>query len=230
MRIDKLLADLKYGSRSQIKNLIKQKRILVDGNAVVSPNVNVNPTVSKISFDGKDIYYQKDVYLAINKPVGYLSANKDKLHPVVIDLVGEPFSRFNLKIAGRLDLDTEGLMILTTDGDFIHNLCHPTKSVAKTYEVCLDKPLEANDINALKSGIIVKDAKNSEYQAIALEIDILAHAIKIVVDEGKFHQVKRMFSKLGYRVLNLKRVQIGKLILKDQKPGSYWPIKKEDVL
>lgn len=230
MRIDKLLADLKYGTRSQIKNLIRQKRILVDGHLVVDPSLNIDPTINKISFDGNEIYYQKNIYLAVNKPLGYLSANKDKLHPVITDLIDEPFNRFDLKIAGRLDLDSEGLMILTNDGDFVHSLCHPNKNIEKTYEVCLDKPLETADINTLKNGIIIKDAKKEEYQATALEVNILPHAIKIVIDEGKFHQVKRMFAKVGYQVLSLKRVQIGKLRLKDEKLGSFWQIKKEDVI
>ena len=227
MRIDKFLSNLKYGTRKEIKSLLKTQEVSINENRVTDPAASMNPLTDIVYIDGTKVFYKEHIHLMVYKPIGYLSANHDTMHSVVTSLIHEPFDRFDFSIAGRLDLDAEGLLILTTDGNFAHQIMHPKKHIEKTYEVMLDKPFVHQ--NTLLKGIIVKDAYNDEYFAKALEIKKNKEYVTIIIDEGKFHQVKRMFQAVGYEVLRLKRTRIGNLELKDLKPGEYIEFERNDL-
>ncbi len=226
MRIDKLLSQLKYTTRRSANLFLKTHVVLYEQMRILDVKKNVDPT-KKIIIDEKPIYYKEHIHLMINKPKGYVCAKKDNLYPTVLELLKEPYHRFDFHIAGRLDVDTTGLLILSTDGQFIHALTHPKKHVAKTYVATLDqKPL---DLSKLLEGVHIKDDKNNLYLAKALNINIVNNEVTITIDEGKFHQVKRMFLALGYKVIQLKRIKIGNLLLNELKPGTYQEIRKEDI-
>ncbi len=227
MRIDKFLSNLKYGSRSQIKDFLSQHQVILEGIRILSIKFDVDPNQDIIFLDEIPIFYKYPIYLAINKPVGYLSANRDPFYPCVVDLLKEPYHRFDYAIAGRLDIDSEGLLILTTDGSFAHQITLPKSHVPKTYEVLLNRDFDQH--LALREGVTVKDGRNQEYVAQALSISSKLNQAWITIDEGKFHQVKRMFEAVGYLVLKLKRIQIGNLKLNDLPYGEYQEFRKEEL-
>ncbi|VEU83191.1 pseudouridine synthase [Acholeplasma hippikon] len=228
MRLDKLLSNLKYGSRKEIKELINGKSVLVNGLLVKDADIQIDPKYDKISINGKEVFYKELIILALYKPVGYLSANTDRMHPVLFDLINEPYSRFELKMAGRLDLDAEGLMLLTTDGELVHRLTNPKHHVDKLYEVTLDKVFNEESKIKLLNGVELIDTDNSSYIAVAKSLEFDGNIASIVIDEGKFHQVKKMFKSVEFEVTRLVRKQIGNLKL-DLNPGEYKEVTIEDI-
>ncbi len=227
MRIDKFLGNLKYGSRSEVKRLIKNKHVMIDGLQVTRPEHTLDPLKETVTIDGLSVFYQDPVHIALYKPKGFLSAHHDPMHPVALSWIQEPYSRFDLSIAGRLDLDAEGLLILTTDGDLLHQITHPNHHLPKTYEVTLNKPLMHSE--SLLTGVTIHDGHGNPYLAKALSVEHQGIHVKIAIDEGKFHQVKRMFKAVGYEVENLKRISIGSLTLGDLQPGEYRLFRKEEL-
>jgi 16S rRNA pseudouridine516 synthase len=163
----------------------------------------------------------------LHKPKGYVSATKDNVHPSLLTLVKDPYDRFDLRIAGRLDVDTTGLIILSTEGDFIHELTHPQKHMRKTYVATLDK--KPYNISVLLKGVVIKDDKNNPYVAKALDLSIDQYQVTMTIDSGKYHQVKRMFKAVGYNVIQLKRISIGNLKLDSLDEGEYREIRKEEI-
>lgn len=229
MRIDKFLSNLKYGSRKEIKNLIKDEQVLCNDEIVLKENQIVNSNVDIIKVNNEIVFYKEEINLAINKPVGYLSANKDNMHKVVFELIKEPYQRFDLKIAGRLDLESSGLLILTTSGSLAHLITSPNSKLPKEYLATLKDV--AKNLDILLEGLMIKDGNNNDYLARALFVEkIDDFHVKIVIDEGKFHQVRRMFRSINNEVLELKRIKIGKLSLGDLKPGEYKEFEKEELL
>jgi len=227
MRLDKLLSNLKYGSRKDVKTLIKNHQIKVNNEIVNSPSIKINPSKDIIFINDEEVIYHKIINLMIYKPIGYLSANKDNMHQTVMELLEEDLLRYDLKIAGRLDLTSEGLLILTSSGRFAHRITNPNFKVNKVYEVTLDRLI--NNYEELLKGVIIKDGNNNDYLAKALLIErINDNILHITINEGKFHQVRRMFEKINYKVINLKRIKIGNLELADLKPGEYQFFKEED--
>ena len=227
MRIDKLLSQLKYGSRREMKDFFKMHEVIVNGNKVHQGRLEVNPNIDIILIDQEQVFYEFPICIKIYKPKGYLSANHDMKYPCVTELIKPPYHRFDLSIAGRLDLDSEGLLILTNDGHLLHQITHPNTHMNKIYQVHLDKPFK--DHEKLLKGVIIKDGRNQDYLAKAIHIESSIDCVKITIDEGKFHQVKRMFKAVGYDVINLKRIAIGALTLGDLKPGTYQSFKKEEL-
>ena len=231
MRLDRLLANLDFGTRSQVIELIKQGHVTVNGKTITRHSVKVSPSTDEVIVDGEKIYYKDEIILAIYKPVGYLSANVDNMHQVVVDLLEPPYHRHQFKIAGRLDLDAEGLLILTTNGHTVHQITNPNQEIPKTYLVTTDEPIDETLLNRLLEPIKILDGNNNPYLAKALEVKLIAsNTAEIKLDSGKFHQVKRMFKAIGYEVINLKRTKIGKYELPNLKPGQYIEINKEDIL
>jgi len=161
MRIDKLLTNLKYGSRKEIQQAIKQKEVYVNNELVKKKDLKVNPEQDIIMFYGEEVYYKESVLLMLNKPKGYVCANHDNLHDTVFKLIGEPYTRFDLNIAGRLDIDTEGLVLLTNDGTKLHNIITPKKDVFKKYYVEVEKPFKKPE--KLATIYQIKDAKDNLY-------------------------------------------------------------------
>lgn len=228
MRIDRFLSNLKYGSRSEMTKAVKAGLVRVNDKIINNSHLKIDPKSDKIYFNDELVYYYDIINIMIYKPIGYLSANKDNLHKVVIDLVDDKYKRLDLKIAGRLDLDSEGLLILTTSGKFAHFVTSPNNKINKVYEVITED--DVINYNLLLDGVIIKDGKNEEYLAKAIDIKrVDEKKYLITIDEGKFHQVKRMFFALNTKVVNLKRIQIGNLKLGNLKPGEYKMFEKEEL-
>jgi 16S rRNA pseudouridine516 synthase len=221
MRIDRFLVQLKYGSRSQIKEMIERGRITCRQMRVSDPGCLIDPDNDSVEVDGIPVFYRKWIYLMVNKPQGILSARRDDRHPTVIGLLREPYSRFDLDPCGRLDLDTEGLMILTNDGEYLHQVISPKKDVLKQYEVRLARPL--GDYSLLEQNIWLKDGKDRLYLAKPAKIVPTGpDQCRISIGEGKYHEVKRMFEAIGNEVVYLKRIAIGGLTLDSDLPlGAY---------
>ena len=209
MRLDRFLSQSSAFSRKEIRFLARTNRIAVDGRCVRDPGEKVEET-ALVTVKGVPIPYRKHVYLMLNKPQGYLSAVRDDRDPVVTDLVPEEFKHFQVFPVGRLDKDTEGLLLLTNDGAFDHALAFPRKEVRKRYFARLDLPAGKEDVEKFSSGMVFPDftAKSA-----LLEITENPCEVFIEISEGKFHQVKRMCLQAGKTVLYLKRVAIGGLRL-----------------
>lgn len=209
MRLDKFLSDSTDMSRKDIKQLIKKKTVTVNGDVITKPETQVTEN-DTVAVNGQAVLYKRFVYLILNKPAGYVSATEDKKYPVVTDLVPEEYRHFNVFPAGRLDIDTEGLLILTNDGEFVHDITSPKKNVYKRYFAHLDEPAQEEDKSVFAGGMEFKD-----FTAKPARLEICDDATKTYVEiaEGKFHQVKRMFERVGKTVVYLKRVSIGGLKL-----------------
>ena len=227
MRIDKFLSACGAATRSEAKKLIKSRRITIDGVCAKSADEQVDAEKSVVALDGKELIYREFVYIMLNKPQGYISAVYDNHYPVVTELIGSEYSHFNVSPVGRLDLDTEGLLILTNDGKFNHNMTSPNKNVYKRYFAKLDKPAEKEDIAEFKKGMAFKDFTA---KPALLEITANPYEVFIEIAEGKFHQVKRMCERIGKSVVYLKRVSIGTLVLDDTlTPGEYRELTSEEL-
>lgn len=229
MRIDKYLSNLKYGSRKELRKFIKDGYVKINNEVINSHHIKFNPKKDKVSFLDEEVPYYENINIMLNKPEGFLSANKDELHEIALSLITEPFNRYDLKIAGRLDLDSSGILILTTNGQFAHKLTSPNYKVNKVYEVILDKDI--SNYKELLKGVNILDGRNEYYNAKALDVKKIENKVyQITINEGKFHQVRRMFLYLGANVLKLKRIKYGKLSLNDLEEGDFKLFNEEDVL
>ena len=216
MRLDKFLGNNGIGSRSEVKRIIKDKRIRVNGEIIKSDSFNVDETKDIVLFDETEIKYKKFYYILLNKPQGYVSASTDNVYPPVTDLL--PEYRFaNLHTVGRLDVDTTGALLLTNNGDLTHKLISPKYKVDKVYEVEVDKKIDRNLVEIFKNGIELDGE-------LTLPADLLIiddkHA-ELTLHQGKFHQVKRMFKKFGYEVVKLNRKSFAGLTVDDLGLGEY---------
>jgi len=216
VRIDKLLAHAGFGSRKEVKQLLKKKAVMVDDEIVKKPNVHVDPAQQDILVHGEKVFYEEYIYLMLHKPQGYLSATFDHHAPTVIDLVPEEYQHYPLAPVGRLDKDTEGFVLLTNDGDLNHRLTSPKNNIPKTYFAKIDGKITEVHQALFKHGVELDDG----YVTKSAELEILqsgdASEIKVSISEGKFHQVKRMFQAIGTEVTYLKRLSIGELMLDDR--------------
>ena len=227
MRVDKFLSSMKFCTRKQAKTFLETHEFKIDAKRILAQNYTFDPNHEKAFIDQEYIYYEYPNHLMLNKTKGYVSANKDEMFPCVTDLIKEPFNRFDFSIAGRLDVDTEGLLILTTDGQFLHEITHPNYHLPKVYEAHLDQVFHHEQ--ELLEGVTILDGKHKPFVAKALDIKAEKDIVYITIDEGKFHQVKRMFSSVGYKVIYLKRIKIGKLTLSDLELGDYLKIERSDL-
>ena len=223
MRLDKFLANSGIGSRSEVKRIIKDKRIKVNGEIIKRDSFNVDETKDVVLFDETEIKYKKFYYILLNKPQGYVSASIDNVYPPVTDLL--PEYRFaNLHTVGRLDVDTTGALLLTNNGDLTHKLISPKYKVDKVYEVEVDKKIDRNLVEIFKNGIELDGE-------LTLPADLLIiddkHA-ELTLHQGKFHQVKRMFKKFGYEVVKLNRKSFAGLTVEDLDLGEYRELTKEE--
>ncbi len=228
IRIDKLLSNLGYGSRKQIKKYASQGKIIINGDIIDDTSKLIDPYNDNIILNGEKVYYSKYKYVVMNKPQNYICANSDPIHKLVFDLLDANLSRYELSTAGRLDKDTEGLLILTNDGNFIHELISPNKNIYKKYLVHTDFPLSEYSIQKLREGIVLITENYITKPAIVNKISDNIYEISIM--EGKYHQIKRMISAVGAKVTYLKRIQIGGYVLPDYlNPGEYIEVKKTDL-
>lgn len=211
MRLDKYLADCGVGTRSEIKKLIRAGCVRVSGLTNIAPDSKIDENTAEVFVDGSPVKYRKYIYLMLNKPQGYLSATWDKHKPVVLELVPEEYLHFEPFPVGRLDIDTVGLCVLTNDGGLAHRLLSPAKHVPKTYYARVDSALENSDIDAFAAGMDLGDF--TAKPAVLNIINAEEGEAEIIIAEGKFHQVKRMFEKVGKTVKYLKRTAMNRLPL-----------------
>ncbi|UTT57158.1 pseudouridine synthase [Staphylococcus equorum] len=225
MRIDKFLANMGVGTRTEVKQLLKKGNVTVNDKKEKSPKTQINPDTDTVSVNETQIQYIDKIYLMLNKPKGYLSATEDNNQQTVIDLV-EEFRYLELFPVGRLDKDTEGLLLITNDGQFNHQLMSPTKHVSKTYEVISEKTITKNDIESFKTGIELNEGLAKPAQLV--EGDEKNKSF-VTIYEGRYHQVKRLFHAIDNEVLALKRISIGDLKLDSAlAPGEYRHLTQQD--
>ena len=229
MRLDKFLSNLKYGSRNDIKKLCKDSVIKVNNIIVKKPDINIDPNVDLVMVNDEEVFYKENITLMMNKPTGYICSNVDELYPSLLRLLDQKYSRFDFKFAGRLDYDTEGLVILSTNGDIIHQITSPRKDLYKTYYVKTKLPIK--NIETLESPITLLDGKNNEYTTKgAKTTKISDFELLLSITEGKFHQVQRMLEYIENEVIYLKRIQIGNLRLpEDLEFGNVIEIDVNDI-
>lgn len=213
-RLDKILANTGYGSRKEVKQAIKKGLVEVDGITVKDPGFQVDPDRQQITFQGETIHYREFIYLMMNKPAGVISATHDPAEVTVIDLLDDFYRHFSPFPAGRLDKDTEGLLLITNDGKLAHRLLSPAKHVPKTYFVRVNGFLTAADRESFRTGVRLDDG----YVTLPAELNIIQTGeetsnAEVTIYEGKYHQIKRMFAAFGKKVLYLKRLSMGALSL-----------------
>ena len=223
MRLDKYLANSGVGTRSEVKRLITNKRVKVNGEIVKSDSFNVDETKDVVLFDDLEVRYKKFYYVLLNKPQGYVSAVIDNVYPPVLDLLPE-YQFANLFPVGRLDVDTTGALLLTNNGDLAHKLLSPKYHVDKTYAVEVDKKLDPKLIDAFKNGVELDDELTLPADLVIIN-DINA---ELTIHQGKFHQVKRMFKKFGYEVTKLSRKSFAFLTTQGLELGEYRELTLEE--
>lgn len=233
MRLDKLLAHTGHGTRSEIKILVKRGLVLINDRPAKDSGIQVNPQSDVIKVDGKAVRYREFIYVMLNKPQGVLSATEDSRDRTVIDLLDEEYVHFSPFPVGRLDKDTEGLLLLTNDGKLAHNLLSPRKHVPKTYFAEVEGIVTKDDEQAFLQGVTLDDG----YVTMPAQLVILKtestgiSKIELTIMEGKFHQVKRMFQAVGKRVVFLKRISMGPLLLDEHLlPGEYRELTEAELL
>ena len=226
MRIDKYLADCGLGTRSEVKKYIKAKQITSNGEVVAKPDQKIDENCDVVCFRGKPISYEKYVYYLLHKPAGCVTAKQDNVHKTVMEYFPEEIRSKDIAPVGRLDLDTEGLLLFTNDGPLTHHLLSPTHHIPKTYYAVLDKEVPESAVELFKNGVDIGDDKPT----LPAELVILtAKEAELTIHEGRFHQVKRMFEAVGCTVTYLKRLSMGSLILGDLEKGKYRKLTEEEV-
>ena len=215
MRLDKLLANMGYGSRKEVKQLLKEKAVTVDGTVVKDAAMKVDPETQDVSVYGEP---------------GVISATEDKYDKTVIDILDPLAQHFKPFPVGRLDKDTEGLLLITNDGNLAHNLLSPKKHVPKTYYATIEGVVTEADIEAFRKGVELDDGYVTKPgELVILKSDAISE-IELTIQEGKFHQVKRMFESVGKKVTYLKRLSMGALVLDEElELGDYRELTEEEL-
>lgn len=225
-RLDKLLGHMGLGSRKELKAMVKAGRVIVDGVAARDPGMQVDPGAAAITVDGQPVLYQHHFYVLLHKPGGVITATEDPRQQTVLDVLPDELRHRDLFPVGRLDKDTEGLLLLTTDGELGHRLLSPRWHVPKRYLARVDAPLDASDPPAFAAGIELEDG----YVTLPGGLEVTGPQEGIVtIHEGKYHQVKRMFEARGKQVVYLKRLSMGPLELGDLPYGEARPLRPDEV-
>jgi 16S rRNA pseudouridine516 synthase len=212
MRLDKFLTHTGFGSRKEVKEIIKKGYVCVNDKTIKQDKYQIDPDNDVISVDGEIIDYSEFVYIMLNKPAGYISATSDLYNPTVLDLIDDYHK--DIAPVGRLDIDTEGLLLLTNDGKLAHSLLSPKKHCPKIYFAKILGEVNDNDVALFKQGIVI----DTGYQCMSADLKILSvedgySEIEVTVFEGKYHQVKKMFEAVNKKVVYLKRIQMKTLKL-----------------
>ena len=231
MRLDKYLAEMGVGTRQEVKKQIRQGKAAVNGTVVKAADTKIDETSDDVTICGRNISYVSYEYYMLNKPAGVVSATEDRRDTTVIDLIKEK-KRKDLFPVGRLDKDTEGLLLITNDGDLAHRLLAPKKHVDKVYYAKIDGMVTEEDVKRFAEGIDI--GAEEEEMTRPAKLDIMKSAeeseIRLTIHEGKFHQVKRMFLAVGKEVTYLKRERMGTLCLDENlKPGEYRLLTEEEI-
>lgn len=225
-RIDKVLSNMGIGSRKEVKEYIKDGYVKINGEIISKVDVKVDPYEDEILFNGEDLSYREFIYIMMNKPAGMVSSTDDPRDSIVLELLDESYMHFRPFPVGRLDKDTEGLLLISNDGRMAHELLSPKKGINKTYYVEVSEDIGAYVVDKFKSGVVLNDG----YETLPAELEILEdRKAYLTIQEGKYHQVKRMFGSVGNNVTYLKRVQMGSLNLDlDLEPGEYRELTDEE--
>nr|WP_207714683.1 16S rRNA pseudouridine(516) synthase [Clostridium tetanomorphum] len=225
------MANLGYGTRKEVKALVKSGAVEVDEIVVKDSGMNIDPEKCKIKVDGEEINYRKFIYLIMNKPSGVVSATFDNYDETVIDLLEPEYQVFKPFPVGRLDKDTVGLLLITNDGELNHRLISPKWHVDKVYYAEINKQVDEKDINAFEKGIILDDG----YKCLPGKLEIKkadenGSEVYVTIQEGKYHQVKRMFEALNKKVIYLKRIKFGSLDLDENlEEGKYRELTEDEL-
>lgn len=244
LRLDKFLTELRLGTRTEVKKMIKAKQITVNGNIVIKPETKVDESRDVVCCKGEELRYVKYEYYLFHKPAGCVSAREDAIHRTVMDYL-EDAIRGDLFPVGRLDLDTEGLLLLTNDGALAHELLSPSKHIEKTYYAKIRGIVTEYDVNHFENGVDIGEDKLTKPAKLRIlgidaadsgndleDTDIGGYSeIELTITEGKFHQVKRMFQAVGKEVIYLKRISMGPLTLPDNlAPGAYRQLTEKELM
>lgn len=229
LRLDKYLADMGLGTRSEVKKVIRKGLVQVNGQTVREPEYKVDTEKDQVLSAGQETVYQEYEYYMLNKPAGVISATEDAKERCVVELI-ESRKRKDLFPVGRLDKDTEGLLLITNDGDLAHRLLSPKKHVDKVYYARIQGRVNQKDVELFRQGVDIGEEK----QTLPSELRILSAGeiseVELTIREGKFHQVKRMFQAVDKEVLYLKRLRMGSLVLDESlKPGEYRTLNTQEL-
>ena len=233
IRLDKFLSEMSGWTRSEVKKIVRTGSVTVDGNEVKKPETKIDEKLSIVSVDGRQIKYNKYEYYMLNKPKGFVSATTDREYKTVVDIISSSEKK-DLFPVGRLDIDTEGLLLITNDGELAHRLLAPKNHVEKTYYVEVSGILDDVDVYAVEKGLDIGEEKNTipaKMEILKTDIQNNISSCYLTIHEGKFHQVKRMMKKLGKTVTYLKRVSMGSLILDSKlKKGNYRKLTEQEII
>ena len=230
MRLDKYLCETGFGTRSQVKDLLKRGQVMVNGEVVKKPELKINETTDQILCQGKKASYQKNIYLMLHKPAGVVSATEDNREKTVLDLVSPEDRKNGLFPVGRLDKDTEGLLLLTDDGELAHRLLSPKKHVDKTYYAKIDGQVTEEHVKQFREGLDIGDEKKTLPAVLTILLSGPVSEIEVTIHEGRFHQIKRMFEAVGCKVTYLKRLSMGSLVLDETlPPEEYRPLTEAEL-
>ncbi|MCP8617167.1 pseudouridine synthase [Salirhabdus salicampi] len=230
MRLDKLLANMGYGSRKDVKKLLKQGIVQINGDVVKDGSSQVDPTEQKVFVRGEEIQYKQFIYLMMNKPKGVISATEDQVERCVTDLLQPQERIFDPFPVGRLDKDTVGLLLLTNDGQLAHKLLSPKKNIGKRYWALIKGNVTEEDVKAFEAGVTLDDGYKTKPAQLSIITRGDTSEIEVVITEGKFHQIKRMFKAVDKEVIELKRLEMGPLSLDESLPkGSYRELTDEEL-
>lgn len=220
MRLDRFLAATLHETRGDVKKYIRRGEVTINSIVIKKESVHVDTTLDEVRFKGELLTYVEFFYYVINKPKGYVCANEDSLHPTIVEYAPE-FIKKKLHTVGRLDKDTTGVLLLTNDGKLTHRLISPKSATKKIYVAHVDKPLKSTLIRHFSDGFVI----NNEFTTLPASLEIIeATVARVTVIEGKFHQIKRMFSAFGYEVLELHREAFANITALDLALGDYRPL------
>ncbi len=230
-RLDKILASQGTMSRKEVKDMIKKGRVVLNGTVVKDSAVKIDENSDTVSVDGVEIMLKKHIYIMLNKPQGVVSASESDTDKTVVDLVPDELFRKGLFPAGRLDKDTTGFVLITDDGDFAHKILSPKNHIFKTYIARLEHNLSVDDIKSLENGITLGDGTELKGSRVEVIEGSDKPLVRIMICEGKYHQVKRMFAATGNKVLSLHREKMGELYLDESlNPGECREITPEELI
>lgn len=233
MRLDKFLADVGLGSRKEVKALIKKGHIKVNDQTIKSDKFQVDEWADQVTYEGEQFIYQKDFYYILNKPAGVISATQDNYDQTVLDLFDDTSYREDLFPVGRLDKDTEGLLVVTNDGGLAHRLLSPKKHVEKEYFAEVNGIMTEADVQTFSQGLTIdggEETRPAQLSIVSVNSEDETSVIHLILHEGKFHQVKRMVKAVGKEVTYLKRIRMGNFLLpEDLALGEYRPMTAEEV-
>ena len=224
MRLDKFLVDCGVGSRTEVKQLLKQKKIAVNGKKETAGKLQIDPAKDQVTFMGENLVHETFVYYLLHKPAGVISATEDDHHQTVLDLLDETARQKEVFPVGRLDIDTHGLLLLTNNGKLAHAMLSPKKHVSKVYRAQVAGIMDEADVARFEAGIALKDFTTLPARLQILEVNEAnaSSYVEIEIAEGKFHQVKRMCAAVGLTVEALERLSIGALVLDPSLTPGQW--------